>query len=141
VTLTSGAAPFDRKRLRRTAGCVALDATEPHERAETLLAEPLAVVLRSEVLGEDAHLLAAQLVGQLNEHAGLPEVTVILRHLVLEDEVVAERLSCELRHQAVVLVGIRVGIPRSAAVAATLAAGSTPNTGTPRATKVSEYDA
>ena len=80
-------------------------------RPEELLVEPVLAALAREVLARAARSSPRRRLVERDEEVGRAEVAVVLRDLVLEDEVVAERVPGELAGQPVVLVQVlaRVG--------------------------------
>ena len=58
------------------------------------------------VLTEQPQLVVSDFVAQGHEDVGRPHIAVILGDLVLEDEMVAERVPCELAGKAMVLVEV-----------------------------------
>ena len=82
-----------------------LDAAHGHQPGERLGPEPVLVVLGAEVLHDQLDLAFGDgLGGASTNRFGLAEVALVLRDLVLGDEVVAERVPRQLGDRAVVLV-------------------------------------
>src|SRR4029079_15182946 len=83
-----------------------LDPTETHEPAERLLGEPRLRPLTHERFEDRADLSLDVREVERDVDVGTPEVAVELRDLVLENQLIAERLICELGQEPVVLVPI-----------------------------------
>src|SRR5271165_3543243 len=79
---------------------------EPQDRKKGLFVEPLLLALRVEAVDDDLDLAGAGRFFQRNEEVGGTQVTVVLRDLVLQDQVVAKRIPGEVGDQAVVLVPV-----------------------------------
>ena len=94
------------ERLGQAARRVRLDPPEAQQRAERSLVEPLAAVLGPVALLEDPDLLGDDGFGSVDEDVRRTEVAVELRDLVLEDQVVAERVPGQLAGEPVVLVRV-----------------------------------
>src|SRR6185436_6984105 len=94
------------KGFREAAGCRALDAADARERAEGIRCEPRTRALRWEALHEAADLVLELLGGERDVDVRVPEVALVLRDLVLEHEVRAERVPGQLRDEPVVLVPV-----------------------------------
>ena len=88
-----------------------LEAAQAHQPGERVAIEPVLVRLAREVPLEERQLLLDDRLGQRHEDVRRPEVAVDLRDLVLEDQVVAERVPRQLAREPVVLVEVvaRVG--------------------------------
>ena len=84
-----------------------LHAAHAQQPAEELVVEPVLVALaRDDARSSKSQLLRGDLVAQRDEDVRRPQVAVVLRDLVLEDEVVAERVPRELAREAVILVEV-----------------------------------
>ena len=75
-------------------------------RQKQVLREPAPVELRREVREDQPDLPCCDLLRQVDERIGRADVPVVLRDLVLEDQVVAERVPRQLGDEAMVLVQI-----------------------------------
>src|SRR6266545_3113510 len=73
---------------------------------EEIFGEPGLAPLTLEGGEEGLHLHAGGLLVQMNEDVGTPEVTIVFRNLVLEDQMVAEGVPGEFAHHAVILVDV-----------------------------------
>src|SRR5262245_35456801 len=102
----SGADLLGIERLRETPTRGRLDPAQPHQRQEGVLAEPGLAALRRKALADGARLLVRGGGVERNEEVRRAEVRVVLRDLVLEDEMVAEGVPGQLPDRAVVLVQI-----------------------------------
>src|SRR5271166_165874 len=85
---------------------VGLHPAEPQDRKKGLFVEPLLLALRVEAVDDDLDLAGAGRFFQRNEEVGRAQVAVVVRNLVLQDQVVPERVPREVRDQAVVLVPV-----------------------------------
>src|SRR5687768_16496335 len=94
----------DVERLRETGRRPALDAAQAQERVESLLAKPAAAVLRPEMLQQVPYLACRDRTRERHVEVRLPEVALVLRDLVLKDQVVAPGLPGDLGGDAMVLV-------------------------------------
>src|SRR5262245_30608245 len=96
-----------RKRFgvhRRT-----LHPAKTHEPPEELAVEPVPVGLALEVLLEQPDLLDDRLLVQRDEDVRSTQVAIVLRDLVLEDEMVAKRVPRQLGRQPMILMEV---VPR-----------------------------
>src|SRR5690242_14983887 len=78
------------ERLSLPAGRIRLHSPQTHQRLERVLAEPVPVALRPEMGRNRLHLPLRDRVGQVDEHVRRAEVSVVLRDLVLENQVVSK---------------------------------------------------
>src|SRR5262249_11591427 len=92
-------------------GLAALDAAQAHQPAQRLGVEPGLARLRRVGGEQRLHLALGELGVETDVGVGLAEVALVLRDLVLEDQVVAPGVPGQLRDEAVVLVPVaeRVG--------------------------------
>ena len=97
------------ERLRVPARRARLGPAQAHEPEEELLVEPVLFALARERLSQQARLLACELLRHRDEDVRRAEVAVVLRDLVLEDQVVAPGVPRQLAHEAVILVQV---VPR-----------------------------
>lgn len=94
------------ERFRVTIFSATLDPTEPQQPEESLLTEPVLRALSSENIEERFALPACDASWQRNVHVRLTKVSVPLRNLVFEDEMLAERIPREIRDDAMILVPV-----------------------------------
>src|SRR6185295_5254117 len=87
-------------------GSVALHPTNPEHRSEQLFRKPTLSALAREAGQNRVDLPATQRFLQRHEDVRRPKVAVILRDLVLEDQMIAKRVPGEIRHEAMILVEI-----------------------------------
>src|SRR5271166_6396221 len=85
---------------------VGLHPAEPEDRKKGLFVEPLLLALRLEAVDDDLDLAGAGRFFQRNEEVGRAQVAVVLRDLILQDQVAPARVPREVRDQAVVLVPV-----------------------------------
>src|SRR5262249_12370840 len=92
--------------LGEARGGVRLDPAQTHERPERVPVEPLVAGLRRKRTHQVLDLAPRDALREGDVDIRRAEVPVVLRDLVLEDQVVAEGVSRELRKQPVILVGV-----------------------------------
>src|SRR4051812_38079083 len=80
------------KPLGESFGCVALDASQPGKRFEGVAREPGSLCLARETVNQDVALALELGAGQSEEDVGNAKVAIELRDLVLQDQVVPERI-------------------------------------------------
>ena len=73
----------------------ALDAPDPHQSFEGPCIEPVLVGLTRETSDEDCHLALRSASRQRHVGSGRAEVAVVLRYLVVHDELITEYLQCQ----------------------------------------------
>ncbi len=78
--------------VTRGRGC--LDSTQPHQAMEEVNGKPLLVSLRTEIAHQRLNSSAADRLGQRHEKVWRSQVSVVLRDLVLKDEVIPEGIPC-----------------------------------------------
>ena len=99
------------ERLSVSRGRGALEPAQAHQPAKRLRVVPVLSRLGREVTKHEIELAIDHVVFERNVQIWAPEVAVPLRDLVLEDQVIAERVPRELAGEAMVLVPViaRVG--------------------------------
>src|SRR6266536_3390593 len=80
--------------------------TDPHQRAKEVVGEPPSVTLGCELVEQQIDLPPNDLVVEMDEEIRGADVTVVLRHFVLDDQMVAERVPRQLADQTVVLMEV-----------------------------------
>src|SRR5712692_1946878 len=78
------------ERLGSSCGRVRLHSPKAHQRLKDVLAEPVLVALRCEVSENRLDLSLRGRLGQMDEQVRRTEVPVVLRNLVLEDQMIPE---------------------------------------------------
>src|SRR5262245_21672728 len=94
------------ERFRIIVGRVALHTPHAHERAKQIFREPSLLPLAREAGEDGLDLTPAQPLVERDEEVRNTEIAVVLGYLVLQNEVISERVPGQLRDQAVVLVEI-----------------------------------
>src|SRR2546427_2672478 len=89
-----------------TAGRVAFHPAQTEERPEELLREPALLDLAGEVRQDRVDSAAAEGLLKRHEDVRCPEIAVVLRDFVLEDEVIPEGVPRQLRDQSMILVEV-----------------------------------
>src|SRR5690349_4370733 len=84
----------------------ALDSAKTHQSVERLRGEPALVALRAERFHEVIHFPLTHAFVERDEEIRTPEPSVVLRNLVLQHQMIAERVPGELGHHAMILVQI-----------------------------------
>ena len=95
----------------RVPGRRSLHPADPHQRPEQLVVEPVLVPLAREDAREQSTFSSHELLVRRARRRWVAQVAVVLGDLVLEDQVVAERVPGQLAEEPVVLVQVvaRVG--------------------------------
>src|SRR5690625_4469654 len=86
--------------------CVTLHAAKAHEPTKGVVVVPGLVELRGRVPTQHPKLVLHLRLRERYEHIGATQVAIPLRDLVLQDEVVTERVPGEVRDGAVTLVPV-----------------------------------
>src|SRR5688572_4974189 len=94
------------ERLRIAGRRIAFHPSQPRCGQEQLLGEPMLVGLRSEVFDQERGLLHTCGPRDRDEEIRHAEVPVVLRNLVLEDDVAAKRIPREIGQDAMILMAI-----------------------------------
>src|SRR5438067_2540021 len=84
------------ERLRIAARRIAFHPTHPQQRVKHVPVEPRAMALRREVTQYVVDFAIAFLARQGNEHHWLPDIAVVLRDLVFQNQVISERAPGKL---------------------------------------------
>ena len=83
---------------------VAFESAQPKHPVERVGGEPRFLALTNEAFEDRLDLATAKGVVQLHKEVRVADVTIVLRDLVLEDEVVAEGVPSEFADQTVILM-------------------------------------
>src|SRR6266481_8501636 len=94
------------ERLRESRWRGTFDPPDAVHRFERALREPMLGRLRLEVLQQEFDLSVAQLPSKRHEEAGTPQVTVVLRNLVLQYEMIPERIPGKVRQDPMILMPV-----------------------------------
>src|SRR5258708_22281149 len=92
------------ERLGASIRGVALDPANRHEPVERIRPKPRARGLRSEMPQQELHLSLRNCAGQRHVEVGDPQVALVFWNLVLEREMVPERVPRQLADHSVVLM-------------------------------------
>jgi len=84
----------------------ALDAAEPHDRQEGVAGKPMLVRLGLKEPAQMIDFLLADFLIQRNEEIGDSEVAVVFGNLVLQNQMVPERIPREVRKNSMVLMTV-----------------------------------
>src|SRR5215813_14260723 len=94
------------KRFRIVTRRVAFHPPQAEERSEELLRKPAFARLTRETLQDGVQLATAERGVQGDEDIGGTEIPIVLGNLVLQDEVITERVQREFRDEPVILVQV-----------------------------------
>ena len=94
------------ERFRVPARCSTLHSAKPQQSEESLLGEPVLCSLRSEHIDQRFALSVSSALGQGNVQVRAAQVSVPLRNLVFENELVAERVPGQIGDHSVILVPV-----------------------------------
>ena len=90
-------------------GC-RFQAADAHQGQKSFPVEPVFVLLTFKTLQENVDFFSGLFLRQVAEAVWNAQVAVVFRDLVLQDQVIAERIPGQVRKKAVILVAVVVGI-------------------------------